>query len=130
CQTPWPRVTFSQIWLLLFVACLSAKAQVDDVARLTGTPRTLYPLSGVDSVDTASGDLKIRIPLLHLRGRGLDTDLTFTYDSKIWNTIVTPPDQNNYTDVIPDFDPALSYLPTSNGTRSAPGWNLGIARMA
>ena len=119
------------IGLILLFVCPSAKAQVDEVARSTGAPLTLYQLSANDSVDMASGNLKLRIPLLHLRGRGLDTDLTLTFNSKNWMSTESAPDEYGYTHVFTDFDNATTSLDSTGPDGwSVPGWKAAIAGMA
>jgi hypothetical protein len=43
----------------------------------------------LDSVQLNNGNLHVDIPLLHLPGIGMDTDIHFVYDNKVWT------DQNN-----------------------------------
>ena len=44
----------------------------------------------IETVQLNNGNLHIDIPLLHLPGIGMDTDIHFTYDSHIWNHAIGP----------------------------------------
>jgi hypothetical protein len=39
----------------------------------------------IDTVQLNNGNLHVDIPLLHLPGIGMDTDIHFVYDNMIWN---------------------------------------------
>jgi RHS repeat-associated protein len=106
---------------LSLFACPDAAAQGYDPNKSTGTPSTIYDISSVDSVDLASGNLRISIPLLSLPGRGLNTDIALTYNSKIWKTQTeSDPYIGNWYQVLVDAE--------TNWTPSH-GWGMGIPRM-
>ncbi len=75
---------------VLFLHCRLSLAQAPaaDLARSTGSPTTIYHGTDLEQVDTTNGNLKITLPLIHFPGRGLDTDVVLTYNSKLWNTVM------------------------------------------
>jgi len=91
-----------------------------DVHKSTGLPNSIYSGSQIEVVDTASGNLRVSIPLLHLPGRGLDTDIVMTYSSKIWKT-------DEYTD--PFGWPAYTTSMDGIGVSPSQGWVIGVPRM-
>jgi YD repeat-containing protein len=94
-----PRIlTFSTL-LITFLLPLSAMAQGIDVATPTAvtdqnrTGKIPYSASmgtEVESVDLSTGNLSIRIPLVHVKGRGLDYDITLQYDGNYWTPMPVP----------------------------------------
>jgi RHS repeat-associated protein len=91
-----------------------------DLGRSTGIPTTIYSGSALDSVDTQSGNLHITLPLLYLPGRGLNTDVVLTYNSKLWQTNYIPP--TNPDDPYPQATIDLDM--SGSG-----GWHLGMPRI-
>ncbi len=49
----------------------------------------------IDTVQLNNGNVHIDIPLLHLPGIGLDTDIHLTYDSLVWNQATGPVSQTS-----------------------------------
>src|SRR5437870_3979446 len=107
--------------LILTTAIARAQTQTMDVNRSTGAPGSIYHGSDIDNVNLSSGNLRITIPLLHFPGRGLDTDIVLTYNSKIWKTAT-------FTDVT-GFTRATATIDLDTNTSPATGWGLGIPRL-
>lgn len=101
-----------------------------DLARLTGTSNTIYHGTDLEQVDMTNGNLHVSIPLLHLPGRGIDTDIVLSYNSKIWQTLFTPsgePNGSPFFGVLMDQD--TNSLGFTTGAPASPGWSLGVPRM-
>ena len=67
----------------------------------------------IETVQLNNGNLHIDIPLLHLPGIGMDTDIHFTYDSQIWNHAIGP--ESNLVSNAPNWTMV---------TMSRPYWQL------
>lgn len=90
-------------------------AQVYNPQMEIGAPQTIFRGTDIEHVDTTNGALQIRIPLLHLPGRGLDADVSLTWNSKLWSMdAVTDP-----------TDGTFYYSQIDWGGEFAIGWNLG-----
>lgn len=84
-------VTLLGVVFLLGLSGFQAHAQVQaETERSTGLPSSYVHSANIDSVDATSGNLRITIPLLNMGGRGLDTQLVLSYNSKTWRTEQTP----------------------------------------
>jgi YD repeat-containing protein len=63
-------------------------AYTPDVGNVGLPANGVFSGGSVDTVQLNTGNLHIDIPLLHLPGIGLDTDIHLTYDSQVWNRAV------------------------------------------
>jgi YD repeat-containing protein len=75
------------LFVLLATAFLAsfASAQAPLPLNQVGLPSNgVYSGGTIDSVQLNNGNLHVDIPLLHLPGIGMDTDIHFVYDNKIW----------------------------------------------
>ena len=61
-----------------------------DVGNVGLPDNGVFHGGSIDSVQLNTGNLHIDIPLLHLPGIGMDTDIHLTYDSQIWNQSYGP----------------------------------------
>jgi RHS repeat-associated protein len=118
--------------LILFSAA-PVGAQSPDPLKSTGLPTTIYSGGEIDTVDTTSGNLRITIPLIHLPGRGLDTDITLTFNSKIWFTEESIDPVTGYSIYISNFDYDISdlnpYGRLTGPIGTALGWSAGVPRL-
>lgn len=111
-------------------------AQGPEIERSTGAPTTLYHGSKIDDVNMSSGNLRITLPLLHLPGRGLDTDIILAYNSKLWRTDLEQAIHVNefgyeelYYNLVARLDEDTNgWIDGFNGF-PALGWGLGVPRM-
>jgi RHS repeat-associated protein len=108
--------------LILVLWGLPASAQSPVPYQSTGLPNTIYSGGNVDSVDTTSGNLRITIPLVHLPGRGFDTDIVLSYNSKIWITNESIDPYTLYPRYQADAD-------ADSNWDLSPGWGIGVPRM-
>jgi RHS repeat-associated protein len=74
---------------ILFAAALSAvsisSAQAPLPINQVGLPSNgVFSGGSIDSVQLNNGNLHVDIPLLHLPGIGMDTDIHYVYDNKVW----------------------------------------------
>jgi RHS repeat-associated protein len=60
--------------------------QVTNQNRSGDLPFSTSIGTGAEQVDLASGSLKIRIPIISIKGRGLDYNFTLRYDTAFWAT--------------------------------------------
>ena len=80
-------------------ACVSIAQQTQGYTPDLG--RAGLPVDGtfsggsIDTIQLNNGNLHIDIPLLHLRGIGMNTDIHFVYDSQIWNHAQGPSSNTN-----------------------------------
>ena len=75
--------------ILLFLSATLAIAQTPytpDVGKVGLPENGTFSGGSIDTVQLNNGNLHIDIPLLHLPGIGMDTDLHLIYDNKVWNT--------------------------------------------
>lgn len=78
--------------LLLFGLALLASAvgqdvvptKVNDQNRTGDLPFSTSIGTDVESVDVASGNLRIRIPIVSVPGRGMASGLVLTFDGRFW----------------------------------------------
>jgi len=109
-----------------FALCLALltgamTAQSDDPSRSTGLPYSAYHGSDMDTVDLDSGNLRIAIPLVSTKGRGLDTDFTLSFNSKIFN-VYEGNDPINGPYYYDSFDGDNVWWP-------ATGWSIGDSKI-
>jgi YD repeat-containing protein len=124
--TRW--LTLTLVLLPVFSLPVSVCAQsFHDPNRKIAAPGTVSHVD-MDSVSMANGNLSLKIPLLSLPGRGLDTDISLTFNSKLWKTDVYwefyngawhAQIQTNLEADVENLGPFVPFL----------GWRLGIARM-
>src|SRR5713226_756893 len=113
-----------QRWILLCLAVLLSPlrvfGQADQSANFT-PPTAIYHGSGIESVSLPMRNVHISIPLIHLRGRGLDLDINATFNNETWST-------NEVVNKNGDH-----FFVTAPGMRSGGdlscGWSVGVARM-
>jgi hypothetical protein len=76
--------SFVSVLISIFFS-LSVQAQNPGNATATGYPENAI-IHGTDleSVQVTNGNLHVHIPIWSAKGRGLDTDGSFVYDSKAW----------------------------------------------
>ncbi len=82
----------NRIWIVavLFVALSSALAQDETPLEVTvqnragDLPFSSSIGSDIEHVDVSSLNLVVRIPITHVKGRGLDFDLAFRWDGMFW----------------------------------------------
>src|SRR5580765_788169 len=100
---------------IVFVCSLAQLciAQADQSGNFA-PPLALYHGSDLDNVSLPMRNARLRIPLLHLKGRGLDFDLNATFNNVTWTT--------NEID-----DP--SGMRIYDTEYAAGGWGVGVARM-
>src|ERR1700692_4066652 len=60
--------------------------QVTNQNRSGDLPFSTSIGTGAEQVDVASGTLKIRIPIISIKGRGLDYKFMLRYDTAFWAT--------------------------------------------
>jgi RHS repeat-associated protein len=63
---------------------------VTDQNRTGPMPYTASMGTGVENVDLSTGNLSIRIPLVHVNSRGKDYDITLQYDGNYWSPLSIP----------------------------------------
>src|SRR5438552_19074769 len=73
------------VYLALFLFPAAAYAQADQSQNFT-PPLAIYHGSEIDHISQPMGSLNVSVPLLHLKGRGLDLDLNATYNTLTWST--------------------------------------------
>jgi YD repeat-containing protein len=75
---------------LLVVAppAFSQNPYTPDVGNVGLPVNGAFSGGSIDTVQLNNGNVHIDIPLLHLPGIGLDTDIHLTYDSQVWNRAV------------------------------------------
>src|ERR1700694_1525253 len=131
----WPvnKRNLAVIFLMLFAYRAVWSQAASDPGRSTGSPTSIYHGTDLENRDTVSGNLRISLPLLHLPGRGLDTDIVLSYNSKLWQSIFTPPPDPfsmGFVTVALDTDNgSLAGPQTAQGSPGSPGWSLGNPRM-
>jgi RHS repeat-associated protein len=84
-------IAFVSLTLILFVinpAAFSQNPYTPDVGNVGLPANGAFSGGSVDTVQLNNGNVHIDIPLLHLPGIGLDTDIHLTYDSQVWNRAV------------------------------------------
>src|SRR5438105_5706066 len=110
------RETFKRICLsslVCFSLPLTLIAQADQSANFT-PPLALYYGSDVDSVSLPTRNLRISIPLIHLKGRGLDFDVAATFNTLTFSTgQISVPNVNQYYET----------------TFAGGGWGIGVNHM-
>jgi YD repeat-containing protein len=114
------KLPLATLSLLLGLSFASAHAQQFDPSSAVAIPSTILQGSSIEHVDLMSGALQVKIPLVHLLGRGgLDFDLAASYTSKIWGA-------NYWTD---DYQfSLLTYVFGANSTMGD-GWSVGLPEM-
>jgi YD repeat-containing protein len=78
------------ILLAISPAGFGQNAYTPDVGNVGLPDNGTFHGSNIDTVQLNNGNLHIDIPLLHLPGIGLDTDIHLTYDSQVWNRVQGP----------------------------------------
>jgi hypothetical protein len=106
------KVSF--LCLTLFSLALRALGQADQSKNFT-PPLAIYQGSNIDTVSHPNENVHLSIPLLHLKGRGLDLDINATYNSNIWSTS--------------EFDDPATGIRFFYTTNSSPAWSVGVSRM-
>ncbi len=101
--------------LFVLLCSLPLFGQADQSTNFT-PPTAIYHGSDIESVSLPMRNLHISIPLVHLKGRGLDLDVNATFNTQSWSTSDTT-----------DTNAQLRQILTSPGATSA--WNVGVARM-
>lgn len=85
---------FATMILVGLVACpisLHSQSTYTPDTQNIGLPANgLFSGGQIDSVQLSSGNLHVDIPLLHLPGVGMDTDIHFTYDNQVFNVVQVP----------------------------------------
>ena len=72
---------------LLFPTSSTAQAAYTPNVNNVGLPSTgVFSGGSIDSVQLQNGNLHVDIPLLHLPGIGMDTDIHFVNDTQLFNT--------------------------------------------
>src|SRR5882762_9892657 len=102
--------------LVSFIFLVTSQAvfgQADQSANFT-PPLAIYHGSDIDNVTLPTRNVHVSIPLVHLKGRGIDLDINATFNTQSWST--TQVDFQSYHDFIT--------YPGATG-----GWRLGVARM-
>jgi len=85
------RLVFITLALLVAsTAGIGQNAYTPDVGNVGLPANGTFHGSNIDTVQLNNGNLHIDIPLLHLPGIGMDTDLHFVYDSQIFNRAYGP----------------------------------------
>ena len=77
-------------FILISPLALAQTAYTPDVGNVGLPANGVFSGGSVDTVQLNNGNLHIDIPLLHLPGIGLDSDIHLTYDSQIWNRATGP----------------------------------------
>jgi RHS repeat-associated protein len=93
-------VTLTLILLVINPAAFSQNPYTPDVGNVGLPANGAFSGGSVDTVQLNNGNVHIDIPLLHLPGIGLDTDIHLTYDSQVWNRAVgdiSPTSQTPWT---------------------------------
>ncbi len=104
----------SLVCLASLSVVLLAHGQADQSQNFT-PPLAIYQGSNIDTVSHPMENVHLSIPLLHLKGRGLDLDINATYNSNIWSTTdFTDANGNRFIETAPK-------LPA--------GWGVGVSRM-
>lgn len=104
-------------FLLVALLGQTLYSQTYDINRSTGSPLASYSASTIDSVNLDSGNLRVSIPLLKLPGRGIDSDVYLTYNSKVWKT-------DQYEDEW-GFHYTHTLLDPDNNMFPSVGWGVG-----
>ena len=74
--------------------------------------RVGHPLGSAPDDGASNGNFDLSVPLVSLPGRGLNVNLSMTYNSRTWNKL----------DTVIAYDADKGY--------PAPGWNLGFGRLS
>ena len=108
----------SAITVLLLSGSNFIKAQGFDPSTSIDAPTSVSHGTGLEHVDLMSGGLVINLPLLHLKGRGLDTDVVATYSSKVWSTQYLPDQYGSFPAMV------IENFGQSSGFN---GWTVGMS---
>ncbi len=100
--------------LFVLLCSLPLFGQADQSANFT-PPTAVYHGSDIESVSLPMRNVHVSIPLVHLKGRGLDLDINATFNTPSWSTSDTT-----------DPNSQIRQILTSSGTA---GWSVGVARM-
>ena len=101
--------------LILLALTPKASAQADQSTNFT-PPLAIYHGSNVEQVILPRGTVRVSIPLLHLKGRGLDLDVNATFNNITWTTTeIDDTSGDRLYDSMPILDSG--------------GWGIGVARM-
>src|ERR1700745_3260126 len=68
----------------IFTLCPRLLAQIDKSTDTGFPPYGVFGGGKIDTVQLNSGNLHIEIPIWRARGRGIDTNAKYLYDSKVW----------------------------------------------
>jgi RHS repeat-associated protein len=104
--------SLSLVLVAFLTLTANAIAQADQTANFA-PPLALYSGSDVDTVSLPMRNVRITIPLLHLKGRGLDFDVNATFNTVSWSTSTLQ--SNGLTEYDTEF--------------SGGGWAIGLSRM-
>jgi hypothetical protein len=123
---------------IITLRALTATAQQLEPITAVGLPQTEFSGSDIEHVDLMSGALQVKLPLIKLPGRGIDTDIELSYSSKsLWST---SPNTFTYDDDISVttylVEPSTIYPPTPSYNPKPEawgpigmGWFLGFPEM-
>ena len=84
------------LWLSLFIFLATGYGQTPSANYSPNVGQVGLPSNGVfsggsiDTIQLNNGNLHIDIPLLHFSGIGMDTDIHFTYDSRVFGIALVP----------------------------------------
>ena len=71
--------------LVAFIPCGAQNAYIPDAGNVGLPANGVFSGGSIDSVQLQNGNLHVDIPLLHLSGVGMDTDIHFVYDNQVFN---------------------------------------------
>src|SRR5215467_6739159 len=101
--------------LFVVVYSFPAFGQADQSANFS-PPNAIYHGSDLDHVSLPMLNVQATIPLVHLKGRGLDLDINATFNTQSWSTS--------------EIDDPVAQTRTFETTSGASGgWSIGVARM-
>src|SRR5260221_4896794 len=109
--------TFMLGCVMVILSAHQASGQDDQSMNFTA-PSMIYHGTNTDNVSLPMGNQHTSIPLLHLKGRGLDFDINASYNSKMW---VTTEYDDPYS--------GLRAMTTSIDSGLPNPWTIGVPRM-
>src|SRR5258708_5284987 len=101
--------------LIFLVSSPTVFGQADQSANFT-PPMAIYHGSELDAVSLPTRNVHVSIPLVHLKGRGLDFDVNATFNTQSWSTA-------QIYDPVTDIRDFITFPGVSGG------WSVGPARM-
>jgi len=115
------RISSKYLCFLAAIVIVSAGADAQgfDPSTAIDVPSSVGHGTDLEHVDLMSGAVVVRIPLLHLKGRGIDTDIVASYTSKLWSSRAYQDPYSGYWFFNEDY---------ATGTAGS-AWSIGVPGM-